>query len=726
MIIKRLKEKLERAIRAKVAIKVKEMKLKVNEKDLKELVDKEINKILASEKENIEKAAVVAAKDPSKSEEAMGSVLQKIEAKLDNMPNFAMPPMPDMSQQKEMPVDTEFEGKNLKTSIDLPPQAPDKKKIGTPIGQVMEGGGESSSATPLSENKKSQGTASGTGQGRGGGYGGGSRYMVPYGFMAPLFKQMTGPQIIEKVQELYHVPYDQGEAEKKKVKETYSLIPELPKPGETTFAWAYIHWDPKARDLVYELIEPVLNQREKEMIKKLEEKVEERLDIIFLPEGEEKHKEYLRKKISEVVDIFGLKSDQETAKKIEYYIFRDFIGLNKIEALMHDPNIEDISCDGVNIPVYVFHRKPEYNQMRTNVFFTNKEELDSFVIRLAQKGGKSISVARPLLDASLPDGSRLQATLASDIARRGSNFTIRKFLKEPLTPTKLIDFGTASSTSMAYLWFCIEYGKSILVSGTTATGKTSFLNAISLFMRPELKVVSIEDTAELMLPLPNWVPQVSRPGYGEKSYGAVEMYDLLKAALRQRPDYVIVGEVRGKEASTMFQGMATGHPALSTIHSDSLQRLVDRLTTPPVSLSPALLENLDVIIFLARTKMKGKFIRRINKIYEVAGVNVRESKIIPNKVFEWDPVKDEINMTGKSMILKKVADFKGVDYDAMFKELERRSLFIEWLKMNDVVKFTDFGKWVQSYYTDTEKVMTMVVNDVRRNVQKKDNKMGSA
>gem|GEM_PF-470442 len=735
MIIKRLREKLENAIRAKVTKKITSMKLKVNEKELKSLVEKEINKILEAEKENIEMAASAAAKNPSKSDEALGSVLQKIETRLDNMPDFSMPPMPEMPQGPELPPETEFEGKNLKSSIDLPPQKEDKKRIGAPIGQSFgsgEGEGEGSEkgqggsrgSRTVSGKESSKGMGNGRIQrSRGTGYGG-SRYMVPYGFVAPMFKQMTGPQIIEKVQELYHVPYNQGEAEKQKVKETYSLVPEVPKQGESVFAWAHIHWDPKAKDLIYEVIEPVLNDREKQMIKKLEDKVEEKLDALFVPEGEQKHKEYLRKKIKEVVDLFGLKSDPETAKKIEYYIFRNFIGLNKIEPLMHDANIEDISCDGVNIPVYVFHRKPEYNQMRTNVFFTSKDELDSFVIRLAQKGGKSISVAQPLLDASLPDGSRLQATLGSDIARRGSNFTIRKFLKEPLTPTKLIDFETASSISMAYLWFCIEYGKSILVSGTTATGKTSFLNAISLFMRPELKVVSIEDTAELMLPLPNWVPQVARPGYGEKGYGAVEMFDLLKAALRQRPDYVIVGEVRGKEASTMFQGMATGHPALSTIHSDSLHRLVDRLTTPPVSLSPALLENLDVVVFLERTKMAGKFIRRINKIYEVAGVNVRESKIIPNKVFEWDPVKDEINMTGKSLILKKVSDFKGVDYDTLFKELERRSLFIEWLKMNNILKFADFGKWVQSYYSDTEKVMKMVVNDVRRKVQKEDNKVG--
>ncbi len=675
-IIKRLKRRLKEKIEKRVLEKAKEMKVELKDEELKKIVKEEMEKLIKKEMSSIEEASRKAEGEPGKTGEALRDLMVKLESRLAEITGPAV-------EVPVLPEETEFEGKPLKEKLSQPVQ-PEEKKVGTPIS-----GGKAT-----------------------------SRYVVPFGFVAPMFKQMTGRQIIEKVQELYHVPFEQGEKEKQKIRETYSLIPEVPKPGEKVFAWAHIHWDPKKKELVYDVIEPVLSLRERQITRMLEEKLEEKLDALYVPVGKERHKEYLRSKIKEVVETFGWKMDPETAEKIEYYIFRDFIGLGKIEPLMHDPNIEDISCDGVNIPVYIFHRKPEYNQMRTNVKFTNKDELDSFVIKLAQKCGKSISVARPLLDASLPDGSRLQATLGSDIARRGSNFTIRKFLREPLTPTKLMDFGTASSISLAYMWFCVEYGKSILISGTTATGKTSFLNAISLFIRPELKVVSIEDTAELMLPLPNWIPHVARSGYGEKGYGAVEMFDLLKAALRQRPDYVIVGEVRGKEASTMFQGMATGHPSLSTIHSDSLQRLVDRLTTPPISLSPALLENLDVVVFLERTKMAGKFIRRINRIYEVAGVNVREAKIIPNKLFEWDPVKDEINMTGKSAILKKIADFKGIDYDTIFKELERRALFLEWLKMNGVFNYRDFESWVQSYYSDTEKVMRMVVNDVRRRLKK--------
>ena len=197
------------------------------------------------------------------------------------------------------------------------------------------------------------------------------------------------------------------------------------------------------------------------------------------------------------------------------------------------------------------------------------------------------------------------------------------------------------------------------------------------------------------------------------------MYDLLKASLRQRPDYVIVGEVRGKEASVMFQGMATGHPGLSTIHADSLQRVVDRLTTPPINLSSALLENLDLLIFLVRTKMEGKFVRRVGQVDEVAGVDVRENQIIPNQLFEWDPVKDEIPMKGKSLIIQKIADFKGLDYDTVFKEIERRGMFLEWLKMKKIRNYEQFALWVRSYYADPEKVMRMVSKDVEQLVKQK-------
>jgi flagellar protein FlaI len=493
-------------------------------------------------------------------------------------------------------------------------------------------------------------------------------------------------------------------------KETYNLIPREPKEGEPVFAIADIRWDPEEKNLVYTLIEPPLSDSEKNTLKTLEQRLSERLSVDFsVVGGITSKRNYLRTHINSILSLFGVRLNEKQRAKLEYYVFRDFIGLGKIEPLLHDPDIEDISCDGIGIPLYIFHRDPRYGQLRSNVAFDNKDVLDSFVMKIAQRCGKGISVASPLLDGALPDGSRVQATLGSDIARRGSNFTIRKFTENPLTPIDLLNYGTVDIITLAYLWMVVEYGKSVLISGATATGKTSLLNSISLFIRPQLKIVSIEDTAELRLPHPNWIPEVARPGLGEKAYGAVEMFDLLKSALRQRPDYIIVGEVRGAEANVMFQGMATGHPALGTIHADEVQKVVNRLITPPISLSVALLENLDVVLILVLSKIKGKYVRRIAQVVEVKGVDITNNRIIPNLVFKWDPTRDIITSEKPSIILAKIAAFKGISDESIRGELLRRASVLDWMRKKNIIRFDKFAEVIARYYTEGDKLMAEII-----------------
>ncbi len=508
--------------------------------------------------------------------------------------------------------------------------------------------------------------------------------------------------IRKKVFSITSMPKEWSEKSKRDIYEHYNLIPAHPKPGEPVFASATVRFSEEDQTLLYSVDEPPMNSHEIEVLRKVEDKMEEKLDVSFDTLALVSQKDYLRNQISDIIDMFGYSITDDQRAKVEYYIFRDFIGMGKIEPIMHDPNIEDISCDGIGIPVYIFHRNPTYGQMKTNVVYLSKEDIDSFVMKLSQKCGKSISVATPLLDGTLPDGSRVQATLGSDIARRGSNFTIRKFTENPFTPIDLMRFSTLDSMGFAFLWLCIEYGKSILIAGTTATGKTTLLNAISLFIRPEMKIVSIEDTGELQLPHPNWIPETARSGMGEAAYGAVEMYDLLKAALRQRPEYVIVGEVRGKEASVMFQGMATGHPSMGTIHADNVQRVVDRLVTPPISLSAALLENLDVIVFLVRSKVKGEFQRRVLKITEVKGVDVKNGRIIPNDVFQWDPIQDQIFPMNPSLMLAKLAAFKGTTEESVKAELERRAMLLEFLARMNVSSYEAFAYYINQYYANPD------------------------
>jgi flagellar protein FlaI len=339
----------------------------------------------------------------------------------------------------------------------------------------------------------------------------------------------------------------------------YNLIPYSPAKGEFVFAYATIEWSEAVGELVYTVHEPQITRYDLDVVEKVKRELEERLDVDFTKLGDVRAKELLVNEIRKSMEtMVELNLDETRKAVISYYIQKEILGFGKIEPLIRDENIEDISCDGFGIPIYVYHRDPKIGSLKTNMMFETDDELNSFILKLAQKCNKSISIAEPLLDGALPDGSRIQATLGTDIARRGSNFTIRKFMDKPLTPTHMIKYGTMNANQLAYLWLAIENGQSVLISGGTATGKTSLLNALSLFIRPNLKIVSIEDTAELRLPHPHWIPEVARtPLSIEGRIGEVSLFDLLKSSLRQRPDYIVLGEVRGKEAFVLFQQMAS-------------------------------------------------------------------------------------------------------------------------------------------------------------------------
>src|SRR3989344_4512908 len=278
--------------------------------------------------------------------------------------------------------------------------------------------------------------------------------------------------------------------------------------------------------------------------------------------------DYLEKNVRELLKEYGFVLSTKEYLKIMYFISRDFIGLNEIQPLMLDPFIEDIGCDGNGVPVYVVHQR--YGSLRTNVIFKDMQYLKDFVTKLAERCDRYISYAEPLLDGSLPDGTRVQASLSSDVTTRGPTFSIRKFREMPFSPVDMLRLNTTSSEMLAYLWFTIEHGANILIAGGVATGKTTFLNCISLFISPDAKIVSIEDTRELTLPHENWIPGVARTGFVGTGTGDVSMFELLKESFRQNPDYLIVGEIRGKEAYVMFQSMASGHPSISTIHAGSV------------------------------------------------------------------------------------------------------------------------------------------------------------
>jgi flagellar protein FlaI len=370
---------------------------------------------------------------------------------------------------------------------------------------------------------------------------------------------------------------------------------------------------------------------------------------------------------------------------------------------MRDPLIEDISADGVNIPVYVWHR--EYESIPTNIIYRNDDELDTFIIRLAYHAGKNISIARPMIDASLPDGSRIQLTYGTEITRRGSTFTVRRFRVDPLTISDLISFNTLSSEMAAYFWYAIENRASILVAGGVAAGKTTTLNCLSMFIKPEMKVVSVEDTAELNLPHENWIPSVVRTGFGhEGRSGAITLFDLLKSAVRQRPDYIVVGEVRGREAYTLFQAMATGHLGMCTLHAESMDAVLRRLESEPMNIPKPLLAMIDTVVVQLRTEIDGKPARRILTVSEMIDLDPKTKDFMTNDLYRWNAKHDTFSYSGRSYVLGRNIEKMGLSEDEIWEELGRRKAVLDWMVKSNIRRYTDVATVIREYCANPDRV----------------------
>ena len=478
------------------------------------------------------------------------------------------------------------------------------------------------------------------------------------------------------------------------------------------FAVAHIKWNPAEKQLLYLLEEPELSDEEKEILDKISSSLIDLIEVKLtsLKSSPEAMK-YLEEQIKKVMKEIVVSMTPEKYIKIMYYIYRNFIGLNQIEPLLRDPWLEDIGCDGVNIPLYVVHRK--YGSIKTNVIFKKIEELRDFIVKLSERCGRYVSYAEPILDGTLPDGSRVNATLAGDVATRGPTFSIRKFTERPYSPVDIIELGTTSPLVMAYFWYLVESGISLLISGGVATGKTTFLNSISMFIPPEAKIVSIEDTRELRIPKEHWIPSVTRTGFGipmptGEKYGEITLFDLLRGSFRQNPDYVIVGEVRGKEAYVMFQGMSSGHPCMSTFHAGSVDTAIKRLTTPPIELSSSLVESLDAIVIMIQAKERGKSARRIKEVDEIISVNPDNFEPESFRSIEWDPRDDSFKFNKDSFLLKKIAKSKGINAEDILKEILRREAVLNWMVKNKIKDYVDVCKFINEYYKDPGKILAQV------------------
>ncbi len=482
------------------------------------------------------------------------------------------------------------------------------------------------------------------------------------------------------------------------------------------FAYANIKWDKENKEIMYNVIEPEMTEDDKKLLDKLSESLIELVDVeLSSVKGDDKVVEYIEKQLNRVIKEFGIDISGTKYTKIMYYIYRNFVGFNEIEPFMQDPNIEDISCDGVGAPMYVVHRK--FGSLKTNVFFNELEYLREFIVKLSERAGRYVSYAEPVLEGTMPDGSRISATLAGDVATRGPTFTIRKFSTRPFSPIEQLNMNTVPVDVLAYFWYIVEHGASMLIVGGVATGKTSFMNSICMFIPPEAKIVSIEDTRELRIPNEHWIPTLARVGFGipmpsGEKYGGVSLFDLLKQSFRQNPDYVIVGETRGKEASVMFQGMSSGHPSISTFHAGSVDTVIKRLTTPPINLSPTLIESLDVVTVMIHARERGKSSRRIREVVEIVNVDAKSGEVNTNYIFRWDPAKDIWMKENESVVVKKLTEAKGATVEDANKLIEERKKVLIWMKNNDITDFKDVTRVINRYYKE-KNILMKEIGDIK-------------
>jgi flagellar protein FlaI len=389
--------------------------------------------------------------------------------------------------------------------------------------------------------------------------------------------------------------------------------------------------------------------------------------------------------------------------KILYHAERDLVGFGQIDPFMRDPNIEDISCDGVKKPVYVWHRN--YESVETNVQFENDEVLDNIVVKLVHMAGKHVSSAFPIVDASLPGKHRLAVCYRREITPFGTAFTIRKFREDPYSIIDLINIGTFSEEMASYLWMCLDNRSSVMVLGGTAAGKTTALNSLACLVRPGSKIITIEETAELNLPLENWVSLIARQSYGlgGSGVGEVALFDLVKTSMRHRPDILVVGEIRGQEAYVLFQALATGHGGMATMHAENLDSAVKRLTSKPMDISPAYIPLMNIVFSIQRVHMtknnEKKAYRRVITVNEIADYEDYKT------AFKWNPAKDEhTSFLDESIILSSIAERQGVSKSNLLEELGRRKDVLHWMRERNIRSYKDVAAIIAEYYARPKQI----------------------
>ena len=460
------------------------------------------------------------------------------------------------------------------------------------------------------------------------------------------------------------------------------IIVQDPKTGEHKYVLDELQLDPMERGIYHRILEILLAE--------IESPKEEITDPRkFFAEEAKKIVDKYRITLGWLPDVSWY--------KILYHAERDLVGFGKIDPLMRDPNIEDISCDGVQKPVYIWHRN--FESLETNLQFENDEDLDNLVVKLVHMAGKHVSSAFPIVDASLPGKHRLAVAYRREITPFGTAFTIRKFRDDPYSIIDLINIGTFTEEMAAYLWICLENRASIMVLGGTAAGKTTALNALGCLIKPGSKIMTIEETAELNLSHENWVSLIARQSYGlgGSTVGEVALFDLVKTCMRHRPDLMIVGEVRGQEAYVLFQALATGHGGMCTMHAENVQSAVRRLTQKPMDISPAYIPLMNIVMSVQRVHLvkngEKKAYRRVLSVNEI----IDSEKFV--NPFKWDPIKDQqaIDLES-SFLLGNFSERLGITREQLIAEMNRRTDVLRWMRKGNIRSYKEVASIIAEYY----------------------------
>ena len=474
------------------------------------------------------------------------------------------------------------------------------------------------------------------------------------------------------------------------------------------------------QDMKYYAIEPSLSGNEQTLFSKIRDELLDRSVSKAVPEEESEYDDRIEELLEEtttidrdrsglrywidrLLDFLGLgniRVSEQTYENIRYRLNRDIVGLGPLEPVMRDPSNEDVHVIG---PHQCFVDHGTYGMIETTVDFGTPEQFDSWIRSMGERIGDPVSDSNPIVDSTLPDGSRLNVIYSDDVSVQGPSLTIRQGDETPLSINQITKWGTLSPQLTAYLWLCLENEQTVFVVGETASGKTTTLNSIMSFIPRDSKIYTAEDTAEVLPPHDTWQQLLTREGGGEDN-SDVDMFDLVAAALRSRPDYIIVGEVRGEEGRMAFQAAQTGHPVMLTFHASDIVSMVQRFTGEPINVPETFMDVADVALFQNRVKQGDDVLRRVTSVQEIEGYSKEMDGVVTRQVFSWDPVEDEINFQGMNnsyVLEEQIATLLGyADTREIYDDLDFRAQLVERMIEENILGYHEVNEAIESFQRD--------------------------